>query len=164
MKRTSWGFSALLGLGGLLLSFQTGPNRSAQPVSLNRLRAASTPVWSYDPSERAIRPARASRSAVVPRSASTTSTTRSRAAAWRTVSSTAYAPGCGASGRTANGEWPTVGGVASNSLPMNSKWEVQESGRVFRVNDTGAAFDIYMTSCSAAVTYGRRTIHIRRVG
>lgn len=85
-----------------------------------------------------------------------------------TVSSTAYSWGCGTpNATTANGETPRIGGVASNRLPMGSKWRVLSGpmeGNVYRVNDRGADFDIFMSNCTVARNYGRHSIQIKRVG
>lgn len=77
----------------------------------------------------------------------------------RTVSSTAY---CQA-GRTASGEQTHAGGVAANWAPFGSRWRIVATGQVLTVNDRvghGSAFDIFMPSCPAAISYGRRTIQI----
>lgn len=79
----------------------------------------------------------------------------------RRVTSTAYC----LTGTTANGGRGHAGSVAMNGVPFGSRWRVVETGQVYVVNDRighGSQFDIWMGSCSAARSYGRRTIHIVR--
>lgn len=81
----------------------------------------------------------------------------------RRVSSTAYCLRT----PTANGERGYPGSVAMNGVPLGSRWRVNETGIVYRVNDRighGSGFDIWMASCSEAVMYGRRTVTVERVG
>ncbi len=83
----------------------------------------------------------------------------------RTVSSTAY---CLRS-RTADGGRGYDGSVAMNGVPFGSKWKAltgPRAGQVFTVNDRighSSQFDIWMSSCAAALQYGRKEIQIERV-
>ena len=57
------------------------------------------------------------------------------------------------------------GAVSSKVLGRGTRWRVlsgPHAGRIFVVEDTGAAayFDMWTSSCAAAVTYGRRPIQI----
>ena len=83
---------------------------------------------------------------------------------YQVVSSTEYCD----HGTTADGEQAgkTPGGAAMNGVPFGSRWQVEETGATYYVNDrigSGSDFDIWTSSCSAAMAYGRQTIHIRRV-
>lgn len=85
------------------------------------------------------------------------------AGAARRVSSTAYCLRT----PTANGERGYPGSVAMNGVPMGSRWRVNETGIVYRVNDRighGSGFDIWKASCAEAVMYGRRSVTVERVG
>lgn len=82
----------------------------------------------------------------------------------RRVSSTAYC----LTGTMANGQRAARGYVAMNGVPMGSRWQVVETGATYTVGDRighSSQFDIAMPGdCAAARAYGRRTIHVRRVG
>lgn len=66
----------------------------------------------------------------------------------------------------ANGKTVHDGAVASNVLPMGSRWRVLGGpldGRVFEVSDTGGSrvtFDVWMASCRQANIFGRPTLQI----
>lgn len=81
------------------------------------------------------------------------------------ASSTAYC----LTSQTANGERGYDGSVAMNGVPFGSQWKVHDgpmAGRIFTVNDRighSSQFDIWMSSCNAAIQYGRKHIHIERV-
>lgn len=70
----------------------------------------------------------------------------------------------------ANGEYVHDGAVAMNGVPFGTRYRVLDgpmAGRVFTVKDRighSSEFDIWMESCNAALNYGRRTIHIEKVG
>lgn len=84
----------------------------------------------------------------------------------RVVSSTAYC----LTSRTADGGRGYVGSVAMNGVPFGSRWLVRSgpmAGQVLEVNDRighSSEFDVWMPSCDAAITYGRRQIEVERVG
>lgn len=78
------------------------------------------------------------------------------------VNSTAYC----LRGTMANGKQVHDGAAASSHLPMGSKWKILSgslAGKVVTIEDRGAPFDIWMSSCSAAINYGRQSISIARV-
>jgi peptidoglycan DL-endopeptidase CwlO len=77
---------------------------------------------------------------------------------------TGYAPGCGDSGTTATGRRPGWGTVSVDPrvIPLYSRLYVSGYGRG-RALDTGAAIqgarlDLWFSSCSAAVRWGRRRV------
>lgn len=63
----------------------------------------------------------------------------------------------------ANGEWPYVGAVACNSIPLGTVIEIEGYGR-FKVCDTGGmgnnVVDIYMNSYDECIQFGRRTANV----
>lgn len=93
------------------------------------------------------------------------------AAAWITVSATAYAPceGGGSTGQSASGKQLRVGFVANNQLPLGTWIELdrQVQGRRFYIVEDrigwGSELDIYMDSCGAMDSFGRRQIKLRVV-
>lgn len=87
----------------------------------------------------------------------------------RTASSTSRKIGASAyclRGGMANGRAVHDGAVASNVLPMGSRWRVLQGplqGRIFEVEDTGGprvTFDVWMASCRQAVVFGRPVLEI----
>lgn len=82
------------------------------------------------------------------------------------VHSTAYC----LQGRMANGQTAHSGAAAMNGVPLGAKFKVRTGplrGEVLTVKDRvgyGSEFDIAMPSnCTAARSYGRRTVNIQRV-
>lgn len=74
----------------------------------------------------------------------------------RTVSSTAYCD----SGTMANGNQTHPGAAAMNGIRFGTKFRDVHTGEVFTVEDRighGSQFDIWMSSCAAAIRHGRRT-------
>lgn len=83
----------------------------------------------------------------------------------RTIAASAYC----LRGTMANGRQVHDGAVASNVLPMGSKWRVLGGpldGRVLTVEDTGGprvTLDVWMASCHQAIVFGRPSLRIERV-
>lgn len=82
------------------------------------------------------------------------------------VESTAYAPGCGDSGRTATGTRPAWGTFAVDPrvIPLGSKIYVPGYGWGV-ARDTGGAIkgrklDVWLPSCARAIRWGRRSVTI----
>lgn len=82
------------------------------------------------------------------------------------VHSTAYC----LQGRMANGQSAHSGAAAMNGVPLGTKFKVMTGplrGEVLTVKDrvgSGSEFDVAMPSnCTAARSYGQRTINIQRV-
>jgi len=88
------------------------------------------------------------------------------AKAIRTVESTAYC----LRGTMANGRRTHDGAVAMNGVPFGTRFRILSGplrGKIVTVEDrigSGSQFDIWMSSCSAARQYGRRTIRIEQLG
>jgi 3D (Asp-Asp-Asp) domain-containing protein len=84
--------------------------------------------------------------------------------AWIAVVSTAYC----LSGQMADGSQVRDGSVASNGFPLGAELEIRPSPtgrRYFKVRDRigwGTELDFWLPTCSAARSWGRRTVHIRR--
>lgn len=78
----------------------------------------------------------------------------------RALTSTAYCE----RGTTASGQQTHSGIAAANELPMGSSWKVLETGEVVTIEDRSAPgatqLDVWMPSCSDAVNWGRRTVHV----
>jgi 3D (Asp-Asp-Asp) domain-containing protein len=75
----------------------------------------------------------------------------------RRVASTAYC----LKGHMADGQVVHSSAVAMNGVPLGSRFQVLETGVIYTVEDrigSGSQFDIWMSSCAAAVQYGRRNI------
>jgi len=84
--------------------------------------------------------------------------------AWIAVVSTAYC----LSGTMADGSQVRAGSVASNGFPLGSTLEIRPSPtgrRYFTVRDRigwGTQLDFWLSSCSDARRWGRRTVRLRR--
>lgn len=83
--------------------------------------------------------------------------------------STAYSP-CSSGTITASGQPTRWGYVAQNTLPLGTWIELRHAilgSRRFRVMDRigwGSSLDVWMPSCAAATSYGRRVVHSRVLG
>jgi 3D (Asp-Asp-Asp) domain-containing protein len=72
-------------------------------------------------------------------------------------------------GRMADGAYVHAGAVAMNGVPLGSRYRVLNgplAGAVLTVEDrigSGSRFDVWLASCSAAISYGRRTIDVEAV-
>lgn len=160
-------------LSGAALASCTPPERTddvLEPTTTTARQAASERPWAgFEPealeaaaatvtttTERPVATTvRAARSGPEPAPVEATGT-------MRTIESSAYC----LSGRMKNGEHVHDGAVASVVLAMGTSWKVLDgplAGRVFTVEDTGgpqATFDVWMSSCQAAINYGRRDVTI----
>jgi 3D (Asp-Asp-Asp) domain-containing protein len=90
---------------------------------------------------------------------------RARSAGVFTVS--AYAPGCGDSGRTRTGTIPTHGTVAVDPrvIPLGSRLVIEGIAGVARAEDTGGAvlgrhIDRWVATCSEARQWGVRRLEV----
>lgn len=93
------------------------------------------------------------------------------AAATITATSTAYSP-CSSGSIMSDGTRTRFGSVASNWHPLHTRIRLSRpvlGRRVFVVRDRigdprSSQLDIWMSSCSAAIRYGRRQVKYRVIG
>jgi 3D (Asp-Asp-Asp) domain-containing protein len=86
------------------------------------------------------------------------------AALLASTSSTAYC----LHGQMADGTYTRAGSIAHNGYPLGTRvtvWPSPTGGRRFVVRDRigwGTQLDFWLDSCTAALAWGRRAVHVRR--